>query len=61
MNEQERRARAHEKARQYPHEFKPNPDYVYELPREVVVNGRRCIEVDAGILPWAANMNRGRT
>lgn len=47
------------KADRFPAELKPNPGYVYELPREVVINGKRCVEVDAGILPWAAGMNRG--
>lgn len=56
MNAQE----ARDKADRFPSELKPNPDYVYEGPREVVINGKRCIEVDAGVLPWAASMNRGK-
>lgn len=59
MNDQER-ALAAGKAARYPAEFRPHPAYEYEPPREVVINGRRCVEVDAGILPWAASMNRGR-
>lgn len=60
LSEEERVQLAKAKAERFPSEFKPNPGYVYELPREVVINGKRCVEVDAGILPWAASMNRGK-
>jgi hypothetical protein len=49
---------AAEKAQRYPAELQPNPHYVYELPTEVVINGRRCVEVDAGSLTWAADLAR---
>lgn len=45
-------------AARFPEELKPNPGYVYEGPRVVVIDGERCIEVDAGILPWAVSVNR---
>jgi len=37
----------------YPVELRPNPDYEYEGPKEVVINGRRCVEVDAGFMDLA--------
>lgn len=59
--------RARQKARRYPSELQPNPDYQYELPTVVVINGVECIEVDAGMLTWArdfthwsAQQRRGR-
>lgn len=44
-----------ERAKQdrFPADLRPNPDYVYEGPREVVLNGVRCVEVDAGIAELA--------
>lgn len=42
-----------EKVRRYPAELKPNPNYRYEPPREVVINGVRCIEVDACLFDLA--------
>ncbi len=41
------------KADRYPAELKPNPNYVYEGPREVVINGIRCVEMDACICDLA--------
>ncbi len=41
-------AKAH--ADRYPAEWRPNPDYVYRPPREVVIDGVKCVEMDAGIL-----------
>ena len=57
--ERERIATA--KVAKYPADLKPNPDYRYELPREVVVNGRTCIEVDAGMVSWMAGQPVGRS
>lgn len=45
-----------EKARRFPAEIQPNPDYRYEPPAVVYVDGVRCVEVDAGVLPWAADI-----
>jgi len=42
-----------EKVRRFPAELKPNPGYEYEPPREVVINGVRCVEVDACIFDLA--------
>lgn len=48
------RERIAAKVAKYPADLRPNPDYQYELPREVVVNGIPCIEVDAGMISWMA-------
>ena len=40
------------KADRFP-ELRPHPGYVYEGPREVVINGIRCVEVDASIMELA--------
>ena len=42
-----------EKVRRYPAELKPNPNYRYQPPREVVINGVRCVEMDAFIFDLA--------
>ncbi len=42
----------------WPAEHQPNPGYRYAPPTTVVVSGRKCIEVDAGALPWAADIAR---
>lgn len=55
MNKAER-ARA--KQERWPSEFKPNPDYEYELPQIVEIDGRRCLEVDAGFITWADSLHR---
>jgi hypothetical protein len=39
-----------------PTEHHPHPAYEYEPPCEVVINGRKCIEVDAVVIPWAADI-----
>ena len=45
-----------EKAARFQAELKPNPGYQYEPPTEVMVDGVRCIEVDAGMIPWARDI-----
>lgn len=41
------------KVRRFPAELQPNPDYCYEPPCEVVIDGQICVEVDAGVFPYA--------
>lgn len=43
-------AEAKAKQDRFPRELRPHPDYEYEGPREVVINGRKCVEVDAGFV-----------
>lgn len=45
-----------EKMARFPAELKPNPDYQYEPPTEVMIDGVRCIEVDAGVVGWARDI-----
>jgi len=45
-------------AERFPGELRPNPGYVYEGPKVVVINGERCIEVDAGLFPWVVSVNQ---
>lgn len=49
-------AEAKAKADRFPVELRPHPGYEYEPPREVLIRGRRCVEFDAGVLPWAADI-----
>ncbi|WP_202842004.1 hypothetical protein [Luteimonas saliphila] len=42
-----------EKVRRFPAELKPNPAYEYTPPREVVINGIRCVELDGGFMELA--------
>lgn len=44
------------KVKRFPAELQPNPDYRYEPPKVVVVDGVRCIEVDAGVIAWARDI-----
>lgn len=44
------------KVQRFPAELQPNPDYQYEPPAVVVIDGKRCIEVDAGVIPWARDI-----
>lgn len=44
------------KVKRFPAELLPNPDYRYEPPKVVMVDGERCIEVDAGVIPWARDI-----
>lgn len=37
------------KAARFPAELQPQPDYRYELPEVEIVNGERCVWVDAGL------------
>lgn len=47
-----------EKAKLYPAELQPNPSYRYEPPIRAVINGVVCIEYDAGVVSWAADIAR---
>ena len=44
------------KVARFPAELKPNPDYRYEPPCEVIIDGKVCIEVDAGTFSYAKDL-----